>query len=306
MPKLDTDLELETEQAEAVLEAWLGGSVRCAEIERLEGGMLNSVLRLRFDRDPGTAVIKLSRDGADFVREARALRHMRERSFPCPAVYGLDGSGSMLPHGYLLLEALPGVHLGKAALDEADAAVVERELAEVMVALHANTRETYGALGAVGERSWPKAYMPRLRAVRGSQEVETRLSAEVLATVDRAIGACADLLAVESAPTLIHGDIWAANVMVAKRDDGWHLSGVLDPSAEYADAEMELAYLRSFRTPWTHFFDAYTALRPLRPRHELRWLVYWLHTYLIHVYYFGDQHYCDVAGWAARQIVARA
>jgi len=305
MPKLDTDLKLETKQAEAVLEAWLGGSVACMGMDRLEGGMLNTVLRLRFDRDPGTAVIKLSREGGDFVREARALRHMRERAFPCPTVYDLGGAASLLPHSYLLLETLPGVHMGQASLEESDAAVVEQELAEAMVALHAHTRDTYGALGAAGEQSWLEAYMPRLHAVRASDEVGSRLATDALETVDRAIEVCAELLADESAPTLIHGDIWAANVMVERRDDGWHLSGLLDPSAEYADAEMELAYLRSFRTPWTHFFDAYTALRPLRPGHELRWLVYWLHTYLIHVYYFGDQHYCDVAGWAARQILAK-
>jgi fructosamine-3-kinase len=306
MVTLQTDLTLTPEQASGILSAWLSTRVHCTGMTPLHGGMLNSVLRLEFDRDPFAAVIKLNGDGQGFAAEARALTHMRQRGFPCPAVYLVDDVVSLSPYRLLLLEALPGVHMGQAELGEADRACVERELAEAMTVLHTNTRETFGDVGSTGPKDWREVFMPDLHKMRASTEVETRLSADVLDDVDRAIIVAETWLADQGPPTLIHGDIWAANIMVDRRDDGWHLAGVIDPSAQYADVEMELAYLRSFRDPWQAFFDAYTTLRPLRPGYEQRWLIYWLRTYIVHVYYFGDQDYRDITAWAARKILAEA
>ncbi|MCD6286457.1 MAG: fructosamine kinase family protein [Anaerolineae bacterium] len=289
-----------------MLSEWLGSAVRCSEIERLHGGMLNSVLRLRFDRDPYTAVIKLSNEGEGFAKEALALRHLRGRGFPCPSVYGVSDGTGPIPYMFLLLETIPGVTMLQARLDDADRCCVERELAGVFADLHVHTRGTFGPIGTTGSSSWRDIFMPLLRQVRAAPEVEARLTSEVLTRVDRAIEVAEGVMAAQGSPALIHGDIWGANVMVVRADDGWHLSGLIDPSAQYADAEMELAYLRSFNAPWRDFFEAYTALRPLRPGYELRWQVYWLHTYLVHVFYFTDQHYREKVARAAQKILACA
>ncbi|MGC9522490.1 MAG: fructosamine kinase family protein [Anaerolineae bacterium] len=305
MVELQTDLALTHGQAERVLAAWLDSSVRCTGIERLRGGMINSVLRLTFDRAPHTAVIKLNEKGNGFAGEAHALRHLRERGFPCPDVYLHDARSELIPYTFLLLEALPGVSLGEARLLSRDMERIEGELAEVLIALHTHTRDTFGPIDAAGETDWTAVFMPRLRAVRAKPEVERRLPASVLQEIDRAIDVAPDLLQAQGRPTLIHGDIWAANVMVHEAGDGWHLSGLVDPSAEYADVEMELAYLRVFHTAGQAFFARYTQVNPLRPGYELRWLIYWLRTYLVHVWLFGDQHYRDRTALIAQEIVAR-
>ncbi len=309
---LQTNLTLTPAQAEPVLAAWLGRSVRCLGVERLRGGMINSVLRLAFDRDPYTAVIKLNAAGEGFGEEARQLRYLRAHSFPCPNVYLEGDAGAIsqapisevpLPYAFLLLETLPGVTLGDALLDPRDRVRVERELAEVLADLHVHTRDTFGPIDAAGSERWVDVFLPRLHAVRQEPDVERRLPAWVLKEVDHAIDLAPSLLADQGEPTLIHGDIWSANVMVVQADDGWHLSGLVDPGAQYADVEMELAYLRVFQTVGSAFFDIYTAYTPLRPGHELRWLVYWLRTYLVHVWLFGDQHYRDMTALVAREIV---
>lgn len=305
MVDLQTDLALTRKQAESVLAAWLGEAVRCTDIERLHGGMINSVLRLRFDHAPHTAVIKLNAKGNGFAAEARALRYLRDRGFPCPHVYLHDARAELIPYAFLLLEALPGVSLDEARLTASDRDRIERELGEVLIALHAHTRDTFGPIDAAGETEWTEAFMPRLHAVRAEPEIALRLSDDILRNVDRAIGAAPDLLQAQGEPTLIHGDIWAANVMVHPADDGWHLSGLVDPGAQYADVEMELAYLRVFNTAGQAFFDVYTQANSLRPGYELRWLVYWLRTYLVHVWLFGDQHYRDMTALVAQEIAAR-
>ena len=53
MIELQPNLELTIEEAERVLQAWLDVPVSCSSIRRLEGGLVNTVLRLDFDRRVG-------------------------------------------------------------------------------------------------------------------------------------------------------------------------------------------------------------------------------------------------------------
>jgi fructosamine-3-kinase len=305
MGELQTGLALTYDGANRILSTWLGTGVRCSRIEPLDGGMINTVLRLAFDRDPYLAVIKLNVPGMSFADEAHGLRHLHARGFPCPDVYVENGEADLVPYSYLLLESLPGVHMGQATLTKGDRDRVERELADVLVDLHGNARPMFGRIGEPGVSRWTQAFMPRLHSVRAEAAVSRRLSSETLALVDQAIAVAPQLLAAQGAPTLVHSDIWAANVIVHLEHDGWHLSGLVDPGAQYADVELELAYLAVFNTVGHAFFETYTARRPLRPDHEARWLVYWLRTYLIHVWLFGDQHYRDMTARVAQDLVSR-
>jgi fructosamine-3-kinase len=305
MDELQTDLTLTYDQANQILSSWLGTRARCSRIEPLDGGMINTVLRLSFDRDPCSAVIKLNAPGTSFVEEAQGLRHLHVRGFPCPEVYVEDRQADLVPYSYLLLESVPGVHMGQAPLTESDRERIERELAEVLVDLHGNTRAMFGGITEPGVSQWSEAFMPRMLDVRAQPAVSRRLSPETLSLVDQAIAVAPRLLAAQGAPTLVHSDIWAANIIVRREHDGWHLSGLVDPGAQYADAELELAYLAVFNTVSHAFFETYTARSPLRPDYEARWRVYWLRTYLIHVWLFGDQHYRDMTARVARDLVSR-
>ena len=136
-------------------------------------------------------------------------------------------------------------------------------------------------------------------------EMISRLPVEVLRNIDIAVDAAEDVMSDQGLPTLIHGDIWAGNVMVYRSEDSWHLSAIVDPGTQYADVEMELAYLEVFNTVGTDFFDAYTAQTPLRPGYEFRRMFYWLNTYMIHVWIFGDEHYRRMTAMIAEAIAQR-
>jgi fructosamine-3-kinase len=301
---MQTDIRLTPEQAEALLAEWLGSSVKCTGVQPLHGGMINSVLRLDFDRAPFSAVVKLNSAAGGFSREARMLRHLRETThLPCPAVYLEGDAPRSIPYSFLLLEMLPGVNMWHAPLSDADRAQIERELAGALLELHSHTRATFGAIGEPGAERWADVFVPRMREVR--PKVDGKLPAHVLRDVDCAIGVAAQVLSEQGEPALVHGDVWAANIMIAQAEDGWHLSGLLDPSAEYADVEIELAYLQTFGARPTAFFKTYTAQRPLRPGYETRRLFYWLNTCLIHVWLFGDRHYCEATASVAAEIARR-
>jgi fructosamine-3-kinase len=304
-----TGLALSRAQAETVLAAWLGGTVACTGVRPLHGGLVNTVLELTFDRPPHRAVVKLHSGGGDgFGREAASLAHLRETTAcPCPRVFLQDSSCRLIPHAFLLLEALPGVGLEGLDLPRSDRDALDVELAEILLELHGRTRAHFGPVDAPpGQVAWAELIASRLREARLDPNVATRLSPAVLGQVDAAIGATEATLGDAGVPTLIHGDVWEGDTIVRRGDDGWHVAGLVDPAAEYADVEAELAYVEVFDKPRPAFFAAYTAHRPLRPGYERRRRFYWLHTGLVHVALFGDPFFCEFTARTAADIISAA
>jgi len=310
MNTIQTNLTLTKSQAEKVLADWLAAPVACTRIQPLRGGMINTVLRLDFDRDPYSAVIKLTNAsgnfavGGDFRTEARALDYLRQHTrFPAPRVYRVEEPAQTLPYAFLLIETVPGECLAGLRLTQAEQDDLDRQLAEALVELHGHTRQRFGGIDEQpGVARWIDIFGPRLVETRAQPEIARRLPPAVLADVDRAIGLAERALQDQGQPMLVHGDIWAGNMLVERAGQGWRLAGIVDPGVYYADVEVELAYLEGFDGRREAFFTAYTARRALRPGYERRRLFYWLHTALIHVWLFGDQHYRDYAARTAAAI----
>ncbi len=296
-------------QAELLLGHWLGSPVRCLGVEELRGGICSTVYRLRFNRPPGAAVVKLQGDVEDdpLPRERARLDYLRSQTeLPVPEVYAQDDSRTMIPHSFLLLQALPGIPLSAARLEPGDAAPMERELAGALLQLHSHRNPTFGDYGhQEGAGRWSAVFVPRLRELRW--DVREMLSAQALGDLDAALALAEPALSAQGAAALVHGDVWAGNIVVRQEADGWHLSGLLDPVAlQYADVEMELAYLQVFRTVGEVFFETYTASRPFRSGYEFRKLFYWLHTCMLHLWLGFGEAYGDRAVRVTTEILQRA
>jgi fructosamine-3-kinase len=302
---LQPDRRLTRAQAESVLEAWLGVPVTCSDIIALKGGMVNSVFRLQFDREPHRAVIKVHGAGDDtFTAEARGLDHLRvETACPVPRVHAVDDSARLVPHAYLLLEDIPGVCRAAADLGTSERSDVEVQLASVLSELHDHTGQHWGEVRAgSADVSWADVFSARLAGARAHPELPRRLPQETLAEVDLSIDLCRAALGDAGRPTLVHGDVWDGNMMLERRHGVWRIAALLDPDLQFADVELELAYLEVFDADRRSFFDAYTDSHPLRSGYEHRRLFYWLHTALVHVALFGDQFFCDYTSRTLDQI----
>ena len=298
------DIVLTQAQATALLTHWYGSEVRCNQMAPLEGGICSAVFDLRFERPPYSAVVKLRRDTDDdpLPRERLRLEYLRgHTNVPCPQVYLQDGSLSIIPYSFLLIERLPGINLGSAELRPDERGTVERELAEVLNELHSHTHDTFGDFRTEsGTRDWVDVFIPRLEDIRG--EMDALLSSSALREVDRALALAHDAFGVQGLPTLIHHDMSPGNIMVERHSDGWHLTGVLDPvGMQYADVELELAYLEAW-TVGEPFFEAYK--HPLRPGYQFRRLFYWLHTYMVHVWLGVSSELHDCILSTARRVTS--
>ncbi len=261
------------------VEAHLGE--RLLSARPLGGGCIGEVYKAELS-DGTPLVAKVDREGeAHLDREAYMLRYLRERSgLPVPEVY--HGSETLL-----LMEFVEG--------DSRFSAGSERHAAELLTGLHGVTWESYGhekdtLIGSLNQpnpptEGWVEFFREqRLLYMASVAHDAGRLTLEDRRRVERLAGRLEDYLQEPERPSLIHGDVWSANVL-AKGD---RITAFLDPAIYHADPEIELAYVSLFNSFGDDFFERYVEARPIRDGFfEERRYLYSLYPLLVHVYYFG-------------------
>jgi fructosamine-3-kinase len=272
-----------------VAEGFVAGTVedalgeRLRSARRLGGGCIGEVYRVEL-ADGTPLVAKVDREGESHLeREAYMLRYLRERSgLPVPEVY--HGSGTVL-----LMEFVEG---------DGDLSGAEEHAAELLAALHHVTAHAYGherdtLIGRLNQSnpwtsSWREFFGEQrlLYAARVALEAD-RLPPDLYRRVEKLAGRLGPLIGESGGPSLVHGDVWAGNVLVR----GERVAAFLDPAIYHADPEVELAYIALFGTFGERFFRRYAEIRPLRDGFfEERRHLYALYPLLVHAYYFGG-HY---------------
>jgi fructosamine-3-kinase len=222
---------------------------------------------------------------------------LRELGVPVPRVYACQIGTLESPVSYLLMEFVEGVPLNQAKKDctEDEFDHLQMHLAELFLALHGNTHETYTRL-TEGDReeftSWPRFY----RSLYETQCAECTSNAQVPVKARRMIGKVHEkldrLLDHDDCPRLVHGDVWATNVLCKPDEHGkWWVTGLVDPNCKYAHWESELAYMDLFQTSTPAFLRAYQQTRRLSPEyHRLRKHIYQLYELMNHLQGFGNEY----------------
>ena len=297
-------------QCETVLESWLGEHKPCTGVRRLTGGCVNTVLEVAYGDDDSCVVFKVSHETQDekLESEFNVLKHYRDRAacFPLPEPLHCDISGAALPYSYMVMERLPGDNMGDASMwmSGSDRRGIGRAVGETVAELHTCTRVKFGdALTGGTDAPWCEYFRDTfiLKEYRDNEKIGL-VSADAMRTIRSIIDRLDTLLDVPGAATLVHGDVWATNIMIDR--DPARLVGYLDPNGRYCHTEFELAYLEIWSTVGRDFFDAYTARHTLLDGYPLRRAIYWLYTFLQHVRAFKTRNYAGAAEQLAAQLKA--
>jgi fructosamine-3-kinase len=273
------------------VEVYLGE--RLLSARPMGGGCIGEVYRVELE-DGTPLIAKVDREAESYLdREAYMLRYLSENSeLPVPEVY--HGSETLL-----LMEFIEGSsRFSKGA---------EYHAAELLAALHDVTAEAYGherntLIGSLDQpnlwnESWVEFFRDqRLLYLADVAHESGRLPAEDRGRIDRLAGKLEGLIEEPERPSLIHGDVWSANVL-AKGDS---ISAFLDPAIYHADREMELAFISLFNSFGQDFLDRYRELRGIREGFETRRDLYNLYPLLVHVYFFGGGYLGSVQSTLSR------
>lgn len=269
----------------AVVERWAGSAVDDAPF--LDGGEVGTVRRV--DLADGRRVVAKTGPNDPHI-EAGMLRHLRERAgLRVPDVHHVGDD-------VLVLEYV--------ANDGSEATpAVERDLAERLAPLHATTPNADG-FGfpfdtLTGPYDQPNPWTDSWAAFFGEYRLghaATQANEEgMLPAADRErVATLVDdlpaLLDHDPTPSLIHGDVWAGNILV----EGGRVAALVDPACYYADREVELAYVEWTETGGDAFLERYREVAEIAEGFGDRAPVYRLYPLLTHLRYFGNEYLDDV------------
>lgn len=174
----------------------------------------------------------------------------------------------------------------------------ETHAAELVAAMHEVTADAYGfdcdtLIGGLPQSNvWAGSWLAffaehRLMAMARQCQDKGRIDGSMVRRVDRLSGKLEEHLAEPVRPSLLHGDLWAGNVLAV--DD--RITGFIDPAVSYGHPEIELAFATLFSSFGRPFFDRYEELRPIPAGfHEERRHLYNLYPLLVHVCLFGGSY----------------
>ena len=281
-----------------IVHHWAGEAAELAEVHALDGGNISTTLEL-VTRAGDKAVLKIAphRVNRDVLREAMQLQLLRDLGLPVPRVYQWNVGNLDDPDSYLLMEFMPGVNMSAARRqctpEQYDD--LQRHLAELTLALHANTAERYSRVCTEGAQqfdTWPVFYRHVYDAIWHDVEKSNVLPVKCRKQVSRIHERLERLISHDDCPRLVHWDIWATNVLAAPDADGkWRVTALLDPNCKYAHAEAEIAYMEFYHTITPAFLKAYQQSHRLPPGyHEVRKHIYQLYDLLNHVHLFGNEY----------------
>jgi len=211
----------------------------------------------------------IAKRGATVAIEAGMLRLLAEAQVPVPKIVATDGE-------LLLIEDLgedEGLHAAWG------------DLGRVLGDLHGFAGPGYGyrldyGFGPVAILNQPHALWPDFWAERRLLPFCPRLPADLARRVESCAARLPDILPAAPYPSLLHGDLWAGNVMAR----GARITGLIDPACYFGHCEVDLAMLTLFASPPPEFWAAYG-----RPESgaDARRAVYQLWPALVHYRLFG-------------------
>lgn len=259
-------------------------------IKPLTGGSINDVYKVA--AGDAIACVKLnsaSRFPEMFDKEANGLIALDVEGGPM--VPRPIATGNIEDNAYLVLEYIPGGMQGSSFWDE---------FGQSLAVMHRYTAEHFGweednYIGSLHQqndhhKSWPEFFgecriMPQVKMAVDDQKF-TSVQARRLESL---IPLLPELLPNEP-PSLIHGDLWSGNFMVAEGGKPC----IFDPAVYYGSREMDIAMSQLFGGFSPEFYDAYNHHFPMEKGWEDRIDLHNLYPLLVHVNLFGGGYASQV------------
>lgn len=264
-----------------------GASFRLIGAKQVGGGCINNAMKL--STTAGDYFLKWNASAPNdlFLKEAAGLKELQ-----------LSGSSLIIPKVICAKEtdSLPGLLLLEYLNPAANHTGFDERLGRGIAMLHRKTADAYGfhhsnyCGSTIQDNTWTDKWpvffaerriwklVQQIRSLRG-------MASEELKIYEKLVERMPQLLAHQTVPSLIHGDLWSGNFMHAE-----HGPALIDPACYYADREMELAMMQLFGGFSVQVWNAYQNEFPLPDGWRGRIRLYQLFHVLNHYLLFGGSY----------------
>ncbi len=254
------------------------GSV--AKTVQVHGGSINYTFRV--ETNTGNYLIKFNSnvDEQFFLAEQKGLNKIREFA-NAPRTYGVtQAQGAYC----LAMEFIEGGAANPIAYDD---------LAYQLAALHKQHAEKWGYdednfMGSVPQKNkWRKSVQKFYADNRWLPLAESCADKGLLEASDvkalETLGGKLNEIIPEEKPCLVHGDLWAGNVVISGKS-----AFLIDPAIHYGHREADIAMTSLFDKMPADFYHSYNDYLPLEKGWESRISLFHIYPLLIHVKLFGE------------------
>ncbi|NVK17248.1 MAG: fructosamine kinase family protein [Methylocystaceae bacterium] len=256
-------------------------------VNRLSGGCIGDVFQLCL-KDGQDLVAKYDPKGCQLGLEGKMLAYLAcQTELIVPELY--HHSDDLLVMQYLAHNG----RLGKQG---------EEEAADALATLHQVKSSAYGfefdtLIGGLHQpntwcEDWFDFYAQHRLGYMADQAITAGYMNSTYRTrIEKLSLKLADIAPQPKHPSLVHGDLWAGNVL----GDQGRLTGFIDPAIYFGHPEMDLAFSTLFNSFSPHFYARYQEQHPLeKDFFEDRVDLYNLYPLLVHVRLFGEAYVGDV------------
>ncbi len=271
-----------------------GTSVRLTSARFVGGGCINHALKISTTAGDFFLKWNASAPADMFVKEAAGLTEM-----------ALSNSSLVIPRVIWSKETddSPGLLLMEYLSSPISTSGFDEQLGRGIAQMHRKTATAFGFYhfnycGTTVQdnswtTSWPEFYAQRRIWALIQQIKATRgISSEELKIHEKLVLRIPELLAHQTIPSLIHGDLWSGNYIFTSRGPA-----LIDPACSYADREMELGMMKLFGGFSAAVWSAYDEEFQLPEDWKQRIRLYQLYHVLNHYLLFGGSY-----GWEALEI----
>lgn len=266
-------------------------------IHSISGGSISSAYLLRWNEGAYFLKVNTNNDALNmFVAEKKGLRAIEKtQTIAVPKVHHVDVYDSK---AFLLMD-----YVESKSPDANDYKRLGTQLAK----LHLNHEERFGFnsdnfIGSLPQSNtqhsqwanfyWHERIAPQLRLAKQKQLLESN----EIPSEQVAISVFEELLGRDIRSSVLHGDLWAGNYLIAT--DGTPY--LIDPATYWGHSMVDIAMSQLFGGFGNEFYTAYHDIIPKTENYNAQIDLYQLYFLLVHLNLFGRSYYGSVSSLLKR------